>query len=101
MGFVVTSGTTVQCIHGSPATAIAPVPRVKVNGQPVVTRVAPHTVGSCPNTLSPCATIQWTTGATRVQVQKQALLLTDSVGMSNPPNGPASVIPGQTRVKAT
>jgi hypothetical protein len=101
MGFVVTSGTQVLCTHAAGATATAPVARVKVNGQAVVTLQAPHTVTGCPNVPAPgpCVAVKWSTGANRVKVMHQPLLISDSIGVAE--GGPAQILPGQTRVKAT
>jgi hypothetical protein len=47
-GFLLHQGATILCIHGGQAQATAPNPRVRVNGQAVVTQPAPHAVAGCP-----------------------------------------------------
>lgn len=102
-GFLLHQGATVLCMHGGQCQATAPNPRVKVGGQPVVTQVAPHTVAGCPFNVSgspsPCVTAQWVTGATRVLVGGQPVLLQDSRAACVPNGTGVSVVMTQTRVR--
>lgn len=102
-GFVLHQGATVLCLHGGQAQATAPNPRVTVDGQPVVTQPAPHTVAGCPFNVSgspsPCVTAQWVTGATRVLVGGQPLLLQDSQAVCAPNGTGVTVATTQVRVK--
>jgi len=103
-GFILHQGATVLCMHGGQAQATAPNPRVKVGGQPVVTQVAPHTVAGCPfvsgtNPL-PCVTANWITGATRVLVGGQPVLLQDSQAVCVPNGTGVNIVMTQTRVRA-
>ena len=103
-GFILHQGATVLCMHGGQAQATAPNPRVKVGGQPVVTQVAPHTVAGCPfvsgtNPL-PCVTANWITGATRVLVGGQPVLLRDSQAVCVPNGTGVNIVMTQTRVRA-
>lgn len=102
-GFVLHQGATVLCLHGGQAQATAPNPRVKVDGQPVVTQPAPHTVAGCPFNVSggpsPCVTAQWVMGATRVLVGGQPLLLQDSQAVCIPNGTGVTVATTQVRVK--
>lgn len=103
-GFVLHQGATVLCAHGGQATPTAPHPRVKVMGQMVVTQVAPHTVAGCPFTTPagnplPCVTAQWVTGALRVRVMGQSVLLGDAQALCVPNGTPVSIVMTQTRVK--
>lgn len=101
-GPVLTSTTTVQCLHAGMATAVTPNPRVSVAGQPVVTIATTYTVAGCTfpamTNGPPCVTAQFTTAATRVQAGGQPLLLADSQGTSMPNGTPLMVIPNQVRV---
>lgn len=101
-GYLMDVSTSVLCAHGGKALSTAPMPRVKVLGMPVVTQPVPFVVSGCANPApagGPCVTAQWTTGAVRVKAMGQPLLLIDSKATCAPPGAPASVIPGQTRVK--
>src|SRR5574337_1632101 len=77
-------GATVLCSHGGQATPSASVPRVLVSGQPVATMIAPYAVVGCafvpPAGNGPCATGQWTMGATRVFAMGQPVAI--AAGMS-------------------
>ncbi|GAA0984499.1 hypothetical protein GCM10009555_058340 [Acrocarpospora macrocephala] len=103
-GYLLHVGATVLCAHGGQAQPGAPSPRVKVNGAPALTTVAPHTVAGCPmvtgGSPTPCATAQWTTGATRVTSEQQPLLLLDSQASCVPNGTPVTVVATQTRVTA-
>ncbi|APR87705.1 hypothetical protein A7982_13054 [Minicystis rosea] len=103
-GLLLSAGSKVLCAHGAQAMPAAPVPRVTVMGQPVVTKVAPHAVAGCPNPpapagTGPCVMAQWLTAATRVTVMGQPVLLADSKALCTPTGAPASVIPVQSRVQ--
>lgn len=101
-GFLVNAGTTVLCAHGGKVQAPPAPPRVKVMGQPVATQGPPYVVAGCkqaPPIGPPCAVAQWVSGATRVKVMGQAVLLVDSKAVATPTGAPESVIPAQTRVK--
>ena len=105
-GFVLHQGATVLCMHGGQAQATAPNPRVKVGGQPVVTLAAPHTVAGCPFTTPagnplPCVTAQWITGAMRVLVGGQPVLLQDSQAICTPNGTGVQIVATQTRVRGT
>lgn len=100
-GFLVNAGTTVLCAHGGKVQAPPAPPRVKVMGQPVATQGAPYMVSACgqPLPAPKCAVAQWVSGAVRVKVMGQAVLLADSKAIATPTGAPESVIPAQTRVK--
>jgi hypothetical protein len=102
-GFVLHQGATVLCMHGGQAQAVAPNPRVRVAGQPVVTQPGPHAVAGCPfvpPAAGPCVTAQWVTGALRVRVGGMPLLLQDSVAVCAPTGTGLQVVLTQLRVKA-
>jgi hypothetical protein len=99
-------GATVLCSHAGQATPTAPVPRVLVSGQPVVTIASPYVVAGCampPPTAGngPCVTAQFTTSATRVLAMGQPVLLQDSQSICVPTGTPLLPIVVQTRVIGT
>jgi len=106
MGFLLTQGSTILCMHGGQAQATAPNPRVKANGEPVVTQPAPHTVAGCPfttpgGTPMPCVTAQWTTAAVRVKAGGMPVLLQESQAVCVPNGTGVNIVMTQVRVKGT
>lgn len=62
-------GAVVTCSHAGPAQPLAPLPRVLLSGQPVVTIASPYAVTGCAlsgTPTPPCVTGQWLVGAVRV-----------------------------------
>lgn len=104
-GFILHQGATVLCLHAGQATPTAPNPRVKVNGQAVVTQSAPYTVAGCPfvppGGNGPCVTASWTTAATRVRVGGLPVLLQDSQAVCAPTGTGVNIVVTQMRVKGT
>ncbi|HEU4560846.1 MAG TPA: hypothetical protein VFS20_23545 [Longimicrobium sp.] len=104
MGMILHSGATVLCMHGGQATATAPMPRVKVGGQPVATQPAPWTVAGCPfmtgTNPMPCVTAQWVTASLRVRAGGAPVLLSDSQAVCAPNGTGVNVVMTQMRVKA-
>ena len=105
-GFILHVGASVLCTHGGQAQPSAPNPRVTVTGQPVVTMPTQYAVAGCtfpppPNGNGPCVTAQWATGATRILVTGQPVLLFDSQAICAPTGTPVSVVQAQTRVVGT
>lgn len=103
-GYLLNMSTPVLCAHGGQAKASAAIPRVKVMGQPVVVKTIPHLVAGCPNVTPagaplPCVTVQWLTGAIRVKVVGQPVLLADSKGLATETGTPVSIVPAQMRVQ--
>jgi len=103
-GYLLQMGATVLCMHGGQATATAPMPRVKVGGQPVTTQAAPWTVAGCPFTVPPgsplpCVTAQWVTAALRVKAGGMPVLLQDSQAVCVPNGTGVNVVMAQVRVK--
>jgi hypothetical protein len=79
-----------------------PVPRVLVSGQPVATIAAPYAVVGCPaSSPGPCATGQWTVGATRVQAMGQPVAIQMGIGVCAPTGAPLLAGAAQPRVIAT
>lgn len=99
-GLLLHFGATVLCAHGGQATPSAPMPRVLVSGQPVVTQAAPWLVAGCPNAaaVGPCLTAQWVVAATRVLAGGQPVLLMSSLAVCAPTGTPLAPLAAQTRV---
>ena len=103
-GFLLHLGATVQCAHAGQATPTVTNPRVKVNGQPVVTQSSTYTVAGCtmppPSAGNgPCVTAQFTTAATRIKCDGMPVLLQDSQSTCVPTGTPLLILSTQTRVK--
>lgn len=96
-------GATILCAHGGQAQPTAPIPRVLVSGQPVVTLPAPWVVAGCalpPPTAAngPCVSAQFVTSATRVLAMAQPVLLLDSQAVCVPTGTPLVPVVTQIRV---
>ena len=105
-GFLLHQGATVQCSHAGQAQPTATNPRVTVSGQDTVVSTAPYTISGCtlppPNAGNgPCVTAQWTSAATRLTSDGQALLLFDSQATCTPTGTPLLIVSTQTRVTGT
>jgi uncharacterized Zn-binding protein involved in type VI secretion len=102
-GFLLHVGATVMCAHAGQAQPTVPNPRVKVNGQPIVTQTTMYTIAGCPFTTSggpiPCVTGQWVSAATRVFAGGQPVLLQDSQAVCIPNGTPLNIVVTQTRVR--
>lgn len=104
-GSVLHVGATVLCTHGGQAQAVAPNPRVRLGGQPVVTQPGPHAIAGCPLPPptagnGPCVTATWITGATRVRAGGMPVLLQDSQAVCAPTGAGLNVVASQMRVRA-
>ena len=93
------------CAHGGQARSVAPSPRVRVSGLPVLVQGAPLIVAGCVNPtppvgLGPCVTAQFLTSAVRVRAGGLPLLLQNGVTLCVPTGTPLTVLPGQIRVRA-
>jgi hypothetical protein len=97
-------GATVLCSHAGPATPAAPLPRVLVSGQPVVTLSSPYLVTGCALTgtpAPPCVTGQWLAGATRVLAGGVPLATMAGSSTCIPTGTPLLPVVAQVRVLAT
>lgn len=105
MGYLLTQGSTVQCLHSGQAQPTVTSAQVKINGQPIVTQSSSYTVSACPfmkgSTPSPCVTAQWTSGATRVKAGGVPVLLKDSQATCTPNGTGVNVVMTQTQVKGS
>lgn len=104
-GFLVTSQTTVQCLHGGMAAPGAPNPRVTVNGAPTLLVPTTHAIAGCSLTNTTgapfCTTGVWTAGTTRVTSNDQALVITTGQSRCINTNTQLTVPAPQQKVSAT
>lgn len=97
-------GATVTCSHAGPATPTAPVPRVLVGGQPVVTLATPYAIVGCAltgTTSPPCVSGQWLVGATRVLANGVPVAIQTGSSTCVPTGQPMLPLAVQPRVVAT
>lgn len=103
-GPIVHLGAAVICAHGGQAVPTAPVPRVLVSGQPVVTVATPYAVAACGLTgtgAPPCVTGQWVVGATRVLAMGVPVAVQPGSSVTVPSGTPMMAVGVQPRVSAT
>jgi hypothetical protein len=99
-GYLVQLSAAVICAHGGAAHPLAPNPRVRLSGSPVVTRAAPCAIAGCSSTApGPCITATWLTGSLRVKVLGQPAVLSDSLSACMPTGQPLKILTTQMRVK--
>ena len=103
-GPIVHVGAVVTCSHAGQAQPTAPVPRVMVSGQPVVTIAFPYAVAACSLASSgspPCVTGQWIAGAVRVMALGQPVVIQSGQSTCVPTGTPMIPVTVQPRVIAT
>jgi hypothetical protein len=92
-----------QCSHGATARPLVGNPRVKLSGQPVLTVVSRLSVSNCPNVVGttrfPCVFATYATGARRVKVMGQPVLLENSKALNLPTGASTTIKQTQQRVK--
>jgi hypothetical protein len=106
-GFVLHAGASTICPHGGQISYITSNIRVSVSKQKVVTSGDVFPIAGCVFNVAsaphPCVNVKWIVPATRILVNGQPALLSDSVGLcqsaDQSPQGPPSVIVTQLRVK--
>jgi hypothetical protein len=97
-------GATVMCSHAGQASPSAPSPRVTVSGQPITTIATPYVVAGCALASGgspPCATGQWTVGATRVMSTGVPVVIQSGSSTCLPTGQPMLPLVAQVRVVAT
>jgi hypothetical protein len=97
-------GATVLCMHAGQAQPAVTNPRVRVGGQPIVTRTSTYTIAGCAltgTTNPPCATAQWQTSTVRVRAGGVPVLLQDSQAVCVPTGTGLNIVATQPRVKGT
>jgi hypothetical protein len=104
-GLILHVGATVTCSHGGQATPATNVPRVLVNGQPVVVAGTQYVIAGCvlpppPTANGPCVTGQFITPAARVLASGVPVLINASPSLCAPTGTPLIPAVVQTRVIA-
>jgi hypothetical protein len=107
-GYILHLGAVVQCPHQAPAQVSPSNSQVKVSQQAVAVMSDQYQIAGCPFVIgpksSPCLTIQWVKAASRVKVNGQPVLISDSKGLclspEQAPQGTPTITSTQTRVKA-
>jgi hypothetical protein len=97
-------GATVTCTHAGQAVPLAPFPRVTLSGQPAVTLASPYAIAGCALTGTPnppCASGQWTLGATRVLAGGTPVATLTGQSTCIPTGTPMLPLVAQARVLAT
>jgi hypothetical protein len=103
-GAILHANALVLCPHTGAAKPNAPVARVTVSGQPVVTLATVYSITNCtlpPNSGGPCATAQWKSGATHVRVLGQIVAIETGTSLCAPPPVPLQPRTVQHRVFAS
>jgi len=103
-GPIVHLGAAGLCGHGGVATPTAPVPRVLVSGQPVVTVSTPYVVAACAlstTSTPPCVTGQWLVGAVRVLAMGVPVAVQSGSSITMPTGTPMMPVALQPRASAT
>jgi hypothetical protein len=103
-GPVLHVGAVVMCAHAGTAQPTAPVPRVLVGGQPVVTLATPYAIAGCAQASVPapfCVTGQWVAGATRVLAMGVPVAVQSGTSVCVPTGTPMLPVSAQPRVIAT
>ena len=103
-GAMLTATATMLCAHGGQAHAVAPEPRVRAGGAPVLVAGAPVLVGGCPSQPPPigigtCVSASFVSAATRVRAGGRPVILQDSVAVCTPTGTPLTAVPAQVRVR--
>jgi len=97
-------GASLLCMHGGPAQALAPFPRVTVSGQPVTTLATPHAISGCAlssTSTPPCVSANWVVGATRVLAGGSPLAISTGTAVCVPTGTGLLPVSFQLRVSAT
>lgn len=103
-GFVLHSGATVLCMHAGQATPTAPLPRVRVAGNPAIGQAAPWAVAGCAlstTTTPPCVTANWVVAAVRVTSTGIPLVIQTGTAVCAPTGTGLLPVVFQTRVRAS
>jgi hypothetical protein len=106
-GNVLTTASTIMCMHGGRATLITSNTKVFAQGAPALLETDVHPVVGCPFTVgpkySPCVRIEWSAGAEKVSVNKTSVLTWSSIGKcfgAEGPQGIATIVNTQLKVSS-
>jgi hypothetical protein len=106
-GTILTTSSTITCMHGGQAILLTSNTRVLVDGTPALLESDIHPVAGCPFTIgpkySPCIRIEWVAGATKLTINGIKVLVRSSIGKcisaEGAPQGLALIL--NTQMKAT
>jgi hypothetical protein len=106
-GTILTTSSTITCMHGGQAILLTSNTRVLVDGTPALLESDIHPVAGCPFTIgpkySPCIRIEWAAGASKVTINGIKVLVRSSIGKcisaEGAPQGLALIL--NTQMKAT
>jgi hypothetical protein len=104
MPALVNQSATVACAHQGRAQPTATDPKVKVDGQAVVTQANTFRITGCtlpppPGANGPCATGQWLSAATKVRASGVSVVLATSGSVCAPTGTPMQVQVTQQKVQ--
>ncbi len=108
-GNILTTASTIQCMHGGSATLSTANTKVFAGGSPALLETDIHPVVGCPFTLpppkySPCVRIEWSGGASTTTISGVAVLIQSSVGKcisaEGAPQGVAVIASTQQKASA-
>ena len=102
--FLLHDSATVLCLHTGQATPMQTNKRVKVSGQPIVTRANIYNIKGCKlptQSGGPDLTAAWTSASTRIKAGGVPVLLKNSQAKCAPTGTTLNIITTQTRVKGT
>ena len=107
-GQILTTASTITCMHGGQAILLTANTKVLVDGAPALLETDIHPVAGCPFTIgpkySPCTRIEWTAGAAKVTINGTKVLVRSSIGKcisaEGAPQGIAMILNTQTKVMA-
>jgi len=105
-GFLIHVGASIMCPHGGQILPSTSNTRVFVSDQPVVTLSDMYPIVACSlaitGTTPPCIITQWSKPSSRITINEQPAILSDSIGVcQNPaqvPQGVAIIATTQIRV---
>ena len=94
-GAVLTTASTVMCMHGGTAILTTMNTRLIVVGMPALLQTDVHAVAGCPFQIpvgvgtkpSPCIRIEWQGGSTQLTIGGVGVLVQTSIGICYSPEG--------------
>lgn len=107
MGELVTTASVLMCPHGGTVQIITSNTRTKAGGAYVARTSDTFIVAGCSFVMGsnphPCTTVEWSTGAARVDAMSGDVVTRDNVGLCKAANGavqgPVNIASTQPRVK--
>ena len=107
-GNILTTSSTIQCIHGGQAVLFTSNAQVLSDGAYVLIQSDIHPVVGCPFTIgtkySPCIQIEWADGSSETTVNNTPVLIQSSIGKclnaEGAVQGIANIINSQIKVSA-